>query len=78
MFIRVSAMILLPALCWPALAVEERHGVVVGEIIKFDDTAKTVVVKTADGTSHIFRFLGRTAVHRGRDVAVGGKDASVG
>ena len=74
MFKDISAMILLAALCWPALAVEQRHGVVVGEILRLDAAAKTVVVKTADGTSHTFRFLERTAVHGGQDVAAGSKD----
>ena len=69
-----SAMILLAALNWPAFAVEERHGVVVGEVLKLDAIARTVVVKSADGTSHAFRFLERTAVHGGRDVAAGSKD----
>ena len=75
MFKCVAAIILLTALRWPALAVQERHGVVVGEVIKLDAAAKTVVVKTADGTSRTFHFLGRTAVHGERDVATGTKDA---
>ena len=69
-----SAMILLAALNWPVFAVEERPGVVVGEVLKLDAVARTVVVKSADGTSHAFRFLERTAVHRGRDLAAGSKD----
>jgi hypothetical protein len=47
MFKHLSTMILLAALSWPALAVEQRHGVVVGEILKLDAAAKTVVVKGA-------------------------------
>jgi arginine repressor len=34
-----------------------------GKVEKIDRTAKTVVVKTADGTEHTFHFVGRTAVH---------------
>jgi hypothetical protein len=56
MFKRISAMILLAAVCWPALAVEQRHRVAVGEILKLDAATKTVVVKSADGTSHTFLF----------------------
>lgn len=74
MFKHLSTIILLGALCWPGFAVEERHGVVVGEILKLDGVARTVVVKIADGTSHTFRFLERTAVHGGRDVAAGSRD----
>ena len=75
MFKCFSAMMLLAAFSWSALAVEQRHGVVLGEITKLDAAGKTVVVKTADGTSHTFHFLERTAVHGGRDVAAGSKDA---
>lgn len=34
-----------------------------GRIEKIDHTAKTMVVKTADGTMHTFHFVERTAVH---------------
>jgi len=34
-----------------------------GRIEKIDHTAKTIVMKAADGTEHTFRFVGRTAVH---------------
>lgn len=62
-------------LCWTALAVGERHGILVGEIIKIDHGAKTVVVKTVDGTEHTVHFLGRTAVHGADATATGAKDA---
>ena len=75
MFKHLFAMILLAAVCWPALAVEQRHGVVVGEILKLDAAAKTVVVKAADGTSHTFHFLEQTTVLAGREVTAGSKDA---
>ena len=34
-----------------------------GRVEKIDRTAKTIVVKAADGTEHTFHFVGRTAVH---------------
>jgi len=34
-----------------------------GKVEKIDRTAKTIVVKAADGTEHTFHFVGRTAVH---------------
>jgi hypothetical protein len=34
-----------------------------GKVEKIDRTAKTIVVKAADGTQHTFHFVGRTAVH---------------
>ncbi len=39
-----------------------------GKVEKIDRTAKTIVVKAADGTEHTFHFVGRTAVH-GAEVA---------
>ena len=74
MFKHLSAMVPVAASCWPASAVEEHHGVVVGEVLKLDAVARTVVVKTADGTSHTFHFLERTTVHGGRDVTAGSND----
>ena len=49
------------AMCSPAFAVTAVRGT----IEKIDGTAKTIVVKAADGTEHTFHFLGRTAVHGG-------------
>jgi arginine repressor len=34
-----------------------------GKVEKIDRTAKTIVVKTADGAEHAFHFVGRTTVH---------------
>ncbi len=44
----------------PAFAIE--HAVA-GRITRIDSTAKTMVVKLADGTEQIFHFTERTAVH---------------
>jgi uncharacterized protein YjhX (UPF0386 family) len=63
------------ALCWPALAVEEQHGILVGVILKLDAGAKTVVVKAADGTEHTLHFVKRTTVHGAEDTAKGADDA---
>ena len=68
------ALVVAVALCWPALAIEERHGVMTGVILKLDAAAKTVVIKTADGTTHTLHFLERTAVHGGQSAAVVSKD----
>ena len=40
-----------------------------------DKGAKTVVVKTADGTDATFHFIGRTVAHGGEAAAHGGRDA---
>jgi hypothetical protein len=70
-----SVMMILIALCWPALAIEEKHGVLVGVVLKMDAGAKTVVVKTAEGTEHTLHFLKRSAVHGADATAEGAKDA---
>jgi hypothetical protein len=67
-------MILL-AWCWPAAAIERRHGILVGVVLKTDDAAKTVVVKLADGTEHTFHFVKATTVHGAHETAAGAKDA---
>jgi lipopolysaccharide export system protein LptA len=52
----------------PALALE--HAVT-GVMTRVDSTAKTVAVKTADGTEEVFKFTGKTVV-RGADGAKAG------
>jgi hypothetical protein len=47
--------------CSTALAITAVRGTVE----KIDSTAKTIVVKAADGTEHTFHFVARTAVHGG-------------
>lgn len=61
--------------CWSAQAIEEHHGFLVGQVMKVDSAAKTVALKTADGTEHTVHFVGRTAVHGAQLTAAGGKDA---
>lgn len=66
---------LLAALSFPLLAIEQRHGVLVGSVERLDAAAHTVVVKLADGSEHTFHFLKRTAVHGAEAGATGAKDA---
>ncbi len=73
--VRFVVVVMLMVFCWPALAVERRHGILVGVVIKVDNATKTVVVKLADGTEHTFHFLKRTTVHGGEDTAIAAKDA---
>jgi hypothetical protein len=70
-----SLIIMLLALCWTVLAVEEQHGIVTGVVSKVDAGAKTVAVKTADGTEHTYHFVTRSTVHGGEAVAKGSTDA---
>jgi len=55
--------------------VERRHGVLVSTVLDVGSAAKTVVVKTADGTEYTLLFVGHTAVHGSKDVARGTADA---
>ncbi len=65
----------LTVVCGLAPAVERRHGVLVGQVMKLDAGAKTAVVKLADGTEHTLHFVGRTMVHGADQTAAGAKDA---
>jgi arginine repressor len=46
-----------------------------GTVKKVDSAAKTVVVKTSDGTEHTLHFVQRTSVHGAEAAATGTKDA---
>lgn len=72
---RFSVVMMLIALCWSALAIERRHGILVGVVLRLDAAAKTVVVKLADGTEHTLHFVKGTTVHGAQDTAAGAKDA---
>jgi len=46
-----------------------------GTVERIDSTAKTIVVKAADGTEHTFHFVARTAVHGGEKAGMVTKDS---
>jgi len=50
-------------------------AVVEGKVEKIDSVAKTIVVKTADGTEHTFHFVQRTLVQGGQAVDTAAKDS---
>lgn len=76
MYKRILPTLMLTAgLVLPAFAIAQRHGILVGEILKLDAATRTVVVKAADGTQHTLHFLKRTAVHGSEAAATGAKDA---
>ncbi len=74
----LSVTLMLLVLGWSAMAVEQRHGVLVGTVLRLDAAAKTVVVKLADGTEHTVHFVGRTTVHGAEAAGVGAQDAFCG
>ncbi len=75
---RFAVFMMLLACCWTAPAVERRHGILVGVVLKVDSAARTVVVKLADGTEHTVHFVKRTTVHGARYAAAGTQDAVQG
>lgn len=72
---RLSLILMVAALSWSVFAIEQRHGILVGVVLKLDATAKTVVVKASDGTEHTLHFLERTTVHGAHAVAASAEDA---
>jgi hypothetical protein len=69
-FAMFAALVLLPA-----RADEDVVTAVHGTVTKVDAAAKTVAVKTADGTEHTFHFVANTTVHGADATAAGAKDS---
>lgn len=59
----LSIVAMLLAVCSSTRAIERRHGILEGEVLKLDAAAKTLVVKLADGTEHTLHVAKRTTVH---------------
>jgi hypothetical protein len=64
--------------CVSSFAIARRHGILVGEILRLDEGARTAVVKAEDGTEHTVHFLKRTSVHGAQAGAAGAKDVFSG
>lgn len=58
----------------PAVADEDVVNAVHGTVTKVDAGAKTIAVKTADGTEHTLHFVDKTTVHGVDATAAGAKD----
>jgi hypothetical protein len=56
---------------WNAVAQDDVVHIMSGVIKHVDKDAKTVVVKTADGTEHTFKYTEKTAVEGTRDAGKG-------
>ena len=69
-FLLLASLVLLPA-----RADEDVVTAVHGTVTKIDAGAKTIAVKTADGTEHTFHFVATTTVHGADATATGAKDA---
>lgn len=58
-----------------AFAVEDVVTATHGTITKIDATAKTIAVKTADGTEHVFYWAKDTSVHGAKAADLAAKDS---
>lgn len=74
----VQAGVVLGLLAFSAFAADDVVSAVSGTVKTVDKGAKTVVVKTADGTEHTFRFVAKTTAHGAEATASGTKDAFLG
>src|ERR1700741_1324182 len=75
------AVVALVALCFALASVRaQTSGVVTGTVEKVDSGAKTIAVKSADGTVETVKFTDKTTVHGLKDAAKGsdlaGKEGS--
>jgi hypothetical protein len=68
-------LILASLLILSVRAAEDVVTAVHGTVTKLDSVAKTMVVKTKDGTEHTIHFVDKTAVHGADATAAGAKDS---
>lgn len=60
------------------LKAEEKTASAEGVVTKIDNAAKTVLIKTADGTEHTMHLVGRTVVHGGKETYKGAEESARG
>jgi len=64
-------LVALVAVCFAAVAQGADTNVITGTVEKVDSGAKTIAVKTADGTVETVKFTEKTSVHGLKDAAKG-------
>jgi hypothetical protein len=69
----LSAVLVALAVCiaWQGALADDLVHDISGVVKKVDKGTKTVVVKTADGTEHTFKYTEHTAVEGAKDVQKG-------
>lgn len=72
---KISSLIFASMLVVTMYAAEDVVTAVRGSITKVDSAAKTVVVKTGDGTEHTLHFAAKTTVHGADATAKGAEDS---
>ena len=70
--------VLATTIAWQSASAEDVVHAVSGVVKSFDKDAKTVVVKTADGTEHTIKYSDKTSIRVGKQIEHGGADAWLG
>src|SRR5215813_11968281 len=65
------------ALCATGLLAQHVVHAVTGAVTKVDAGAKTIAVKTADGSEEVFKYTAKTSVHGANAAGDAGKTAAV-
>jgi hypothetical protein len=73
---QLMILALMVGLATVAAAQDVVH-IVSGVVTKIDKDAKTIAVKTADGTEHVFKYSEKTAVHGYQDASHEAKKGAV-
>jgi len=71
----IGIAVLLCSLSTLAFALEDVVSATHGTITKIDRTARTIAVKTADGTEHVFYWAKDTSVHGAKAADLAAKDS---
>jgi len=72
----LSLVLGLVFVAFVASAAEDVASAVEGTVKHTSATAKTIVVKTADGTEHTFHFVARTSIHGTEEIGKGAEEGS--
>jgi hypothetical protein len=70
----ISVVVLAAFFAMMVIAADDVVSAVHGVVTKTDVAAKTIVVKTKDGTEHTIHFVDKTTVRGGEAVEAGAKD----
>ena len=63
--------VLATTIAWQSASAEDVVHAVSGVVKSFDKDAKTVVVKTADGTEHSIKYTDQTVVKGAKEIGKG-------
>lgn len=73
---KLAILVLMGTLATFAAAQDVVH-IVSGVVTKVDKDGKTLAVKTADGTEHVFKYTEKTSIHGSKDAAKGAKTGAL-